>query len=351
MRILRVAVLGGLLAVGLAVIPACDDDPAAPNNNSLTSCFNCHGDQAGGINLLAVRNEYERSLHATTETWERRSNPCSGCHTNEGFIARVATGQFPTDTYGHTSSIACFTCHAPHTSGNFGLRTQAAVTFYDSSGTFNHGKGNLCAHCHQNRPANPPVPAVGATITPTSFRWGPHYGTQSNMFTGKGGFTTATNPAVNSRHTTDVTDACIACHMQTPPSSGTAGGHTWWMRYGTNNTALVAGCNTTGCHSGQPLTNFDYRSAQTNTIALLDQVRTRLVNAGLIYPSTHANADYFVPQTVTREQAMAVWNFRMVLKDKSNGVHNTAYGLALLRSALEFVPGPAPELARAETGR
>lgn len=354
MRVMRATVLVGVaLIVGLALIPACDDNPAAPNNGSnLTSCFNCHGDQAGSVNLLAIGKEYEQSLHATTDTWVRRSSPCSGCHTNEGFHSRVARNDtFPTATFAATSPVGCFTCHAPHTSGNFGLTTQATLTFFDGSGTFNHGKGNLCAHCHQNRPASPAVPAAGATITPTSFRWGPHYGTQSNMFTGKGGFTSAANPAANSWHTTGVTDACVTCHMQTPPASGNAGGHTWWMRDGGSGSALNTGCNTAGCHTLTSAQGFNHRDAQTTTIALIEQLRARLLGAGLIYPSTHANADYLVPQTLTREQAMAYWNFRMVLMDGSNGVHNTAYGLALLRSALEFVPGPAPEVARNETVR
>jgi hypothetical protein len=321
----------------------CDDEPVAPNSsNQLQSCFACHGDTPGSttVSLAAITTEYQHSLHATGENWQRKTATCAGCHNNEGFLQRVQTGAFPSANLQHSSPIDCWTCHAPHTTGNFGLRTTAPVTFLDGSGSFDYGEANLCANCHQSRPASPPVPPEGSTITPTSSRWGPHNACMANMFSGQGGFTTAANPATNSEHTTAVTDACVRCHMAAPPTSGLAGGHSWKMSYDAEGVerAFVESCR--GCHSDIGST-FDYRGTQSATAALIDSVRTRLLGANLIDSS-----DLLVPQTLTRTQAQAVWNFRMVLEDRSTGIHNTNYARAMLRSALEFVPPPPAGVAR-----
>ena len=340
-RLLLYALIGGLMVWGAT---GCDDDPAAPApDNSLTSCFNCHGDTPGSTttSILAISTEYNLSKHATGVTFERKSGSCAGCHSYEGFVTRVQTGAFPTGTLGHSSPIDCWTCHAPHTTGTFGLRTSTAVTFIDGSGTFDYGPANLCANCHQSRVASPAVPAAATDSITINNRWGPHHGTQAQMLAGKSGFFTTTNPALNSPHTTlaeFVAEGCVHCHMSTPPSGGLAGGHSWnmiWDDHGTP-TEFVEAC--TACHTSAE--NFDVNGAVTEIDALIATTQARLLGAGLIDAENLA-----VPGKRSQAQVKAIFNYLLVVEDRSHGVHNANYARALLNSALEFVPAPPPKVA------
>jgi len=333
------ALVGAFLIWGVL---GCDDTPGPqgpPGPSGAESCLGCHGDTPGGstANLSAIASEYETSIHATGETFVRRDAECSGCHSNEGFIQRVDTGAFPTAAQPHTSRIDCWTCHAPHTNGNFTVRTEGPVTLVAGGGAVNYGIGNLCINCHQARAAIPPVPA-GTDSIKLSSRWGPHHGPMGNMLAGKGGFFSSAHPAANSGHNTEpsiAAEGCVVCHMHTPPSGGMAGGHSWkmtWDNHGTE-TDFIEACKS--CHPSA--TNFDIDGALTTTAAFLDSVQARLLGAGLIDSSNLLISTHYYK----RAEASAVWNYLMVLEDRSTGAHNTAYAQAMLLSALDFVPAPA----------
>jgi hypothetical protein len=333
------ALVGAFLMWGLL---GCDDTPGPqgpPGESGTATCLGCHGDTPGGstVNISAISAEYETSVHATGETFVRRDGECSGCHSNEGFIQRLDTGAFPTAVQSHTSRIDCWTCHAPHTNGNFTTRTDAPVTLVAGGGAVDYGVGNLCANCHQARIASPPVP-TGTDSTKLSSRWGPHHSPVANVLSGKGGFFSTAHPAVNSGHSTETTiraEGCVLCHMHTPPSGGMAGGHSWkmtWDNHGTE-TDFVEACKS--CHPSA--TDFDLDGEQTATVALFDSVGARLLAAGLIDSSNLLITSHYYK----RAEAAAVWNYLTVLEDKSEGVHNTKYVQAMLLSALDFVPAPA----------
>lgn len=338
------ALVGAFLVWGVL---GCEGDPGPqgpPGPTAAESCFGCHGDTPGSssINLSYIAAEYETSIHATGETFVRRTAECSGCHSHEGFLQRVASGAFPTATQTHTSRIDCWTCHAPHTTGNFSLRTDEPVTFVAGGGTVNYGTGNLCISCHQARAASPAVPAAATDSIKVTNRWGPHHSTMGNLLAGKGGFFSATHPAVNSGHSSEptiVAKGCVACHMDTPPSGGMAGGHSWKMAYDDhgNETQFVDAC--TSCHPSA--TDFDVRDGQTTIAALLGQVQARLLQTALI-----DSTNLCVPGYYSRSEAQAVWNYLFVLEDRSLGVHNTDYAEAMLQSALDFVPAPPAAVAK-----
>ncbi|MFQ5601022.1 MAG: hypothetical protein ACE5G2_10780 [Candidatus Krumholzibacteriia bacterium] len=325
-----VLLLGASLLLGMGVLGCGETGPQGPPGPSaLESCFNCHGDSPGAVSIGAITTEYEMSMHHLGHTFERKTSPCNGCHTHEGFVQRVTSGEFPAEAVEHASKVNCWTCHAPHTTGTFSVRTNAAVSFLDGSGEFDAGMGNLCAHCHQSRGASPPVPAEGQTMTPPHAFWGPHHGTQANILAGTGGF--PRGMVSNSPHTLLVEDACVTCHMVAPPSSGTAGGHTWSVTYDDHGqqTPHVASCNAAGCHESEPLSDFDFHQRQTEIAALIDTVRAALLTAGAVDDTDHVIAG----RPYTRAEAQAVWNYLMVLEDGSRGVHNTNYARALLQTA------------------
>jgi hypothetical protein len=306
--------------------------------------LSCHSDAATDtLGILAIATEYEHSTHALGVTFERKTAPCNGCHTHEGFLDRVATGALPTQTISNSSRIRCWTCHAPHSTGNFSVRTQAPVVLLDGSGTFESGRANLCANCHQARAASPAIPAGSDSVRVTSTRWGPHDASQANVLAGLGGFA-GTTPLTSSRHTelltTELDNACTVCHMTTLPTGGLAGGHSMLMEYDDHGTIVEhkVGCYSAACHTTATLTSFDYKGVQTEITALTATAKARLVGAGLL-----SDADAIVAnQYYTRPELQALWNYFLVLRDKSTGVHNTAYTRGLLNAVLELVPGPAP---------
>jgi hypothetical protein len=337
------AALGATLFAAAMLAGCGETGPAGPPGSSaMETCLNCHGDAATDtLGLSAIGTEYEHSTHAQGVTFERKTAPCNGCHAHEGFLGRVATGAFPTETLATSSPVRCWTCHAPHSTGNFSVRTQAPVVFLDGSGTFDSGQANLCAHCHQSRAPSPAIPAAADSIRITSTRWGPHHAPQANILAGYGGFA-GTTPLTNSRHTEllgdELADACIVCHMAPVPSGGLAGGHSMHMQFDDHGaiTENKSGCYTAGCHTASSLTSFDYKGVQTEMTALMATAKGRLVGAGLLSDSDAIVAN----QYFTGNELRAVWNYLVVLEDRSLGMHNTAYTRGLLNAVLELVPAP-----------
>ncbi|MDH3215639.1 MAG: hypothetical protein OEN01_05000 [Candidatus Krumholzibacteria bacterium] len=67
--------------------------------------------------------------------------------------------------------IHCFTCHAPHSNGNFSLRVTAPQTLQNGV-SHDIKKGNICVACHQARRNVDTYVDIG-TVT-LSEHWGPH---------------------------------------------------------------------------------------------------------------------------------------------------------------------------------
>ncbi len=235
-----------------------------------------------------------------------------------GFSDRIAAGitdltKFTT-VYANPTRIDCRACHNIHTTytkDDFSLKTVAAVPLYALTGaTFDGGKGNLCANCHQSRTAFP-APAADGTINVSSTHWGPHHGPQAEMMLGVGGTSDVTGTP--SPHYAQVTDTCVACHM-----GGDAADHTY--------TPNVAYCQK--CHSGA--TDFNMDGAVAALQAKIATLKTALTSAGML-DKTGA----VVVGKYPAAKAGALWNYLLVaVEDKSNGVHNMPYANALIDAAI-----------------
>jgi hypothetical protein len=332
--------LGLILIIAMALsvfILGCEGDqgPAGPAGPAgTTECMNCHADSSV---VPAISYQWEHSQHGVGETIERNYPPCASCHTNEGFVEDI-TGKAFADEYmnvhkdlDNPSRIGCFTCHSPHTNLNFDLRTTAAVDLNEGD-TFDYGNGNICANCHQARSPSTAIDPGGIEVT--DFRWGPHHGTQSNILAGEGGYELTGYNYPDSPHTTFVTNGCPSCHMADPVGAF-AGGHSMNMEYDGDD--FVTGCNVTGCHSSSPLEDFE-GTGQDDIQALLDELGTELRNRGLIDEDDHLIASDDTPASLTEVEAAAVWNYLLVLEDRSLGIHNTDYSTALLQNSLDSLP-------------
>jgi hypothetical protein len=298
----------------------------APAAADLT-CTECHNDTT----LIAskVGQFEENSVHGSGESYIRGEEPtCAGCHGTEGSKARINAGLAPHDEsvigIVNVSPFDCSLCHNKHvtyTSEDWSLTGAEQPTKMEySDGTFDGGAGNLCASCHQIRNAKPAV--EGGNVTVTSSRYGTHYGVESQMLLGEGGLGATGSP---SAHYSMVKDTCVACHM------GEEFNHTYLPD--------VARCQ--ACHADAE--NFDINGAQAKVAGKLEELHSLFVSKGLMNSETSlwiatANA----PLVVSEAVANAMWNYKFVTYDQSNGVHNTSYANALLDAALETMNAYTP---------
>jgi hypothetical protein len=376
-------VFGILILTGalLVTVEGCKgpEGPAGPPGDSTIlqlegfaagiNCGDCHNPDVDTTNFVWARKyQWEQSKHYYGGDYERAGSSCAACHTTEGFI-QATSGKTVTAAV-QPSPPGCFACHSPHSRADFTLRTTASVTLNSSvagvsDATFNFGKGNLCASCHKPRTMSPePDPtktAVTDTISITNNRWYAHYGVQSQLLMGTGGFQFAGYTYTgNSAHTTAPllqSEGCIQCHMANPVETGSefgmAGAHTMNIRYGTSS-SLLEGCKNSACHPS--ITTVDYHSVQTIVHAYLDTLETMMLdtavvnkfNAGAKKPwitvgssGPAINATSGSPIKVApASRAGALYNFFLVEHDLSFGVHNSVYTIDLLKSSVAELRKP-----------
>jgi hypothetical protein len=303
--------------------PAGPEGPAGPAGEpgmaaSDAACSDCH---TAGAEMIGIAKEYEESLHATGGAYARGASAgCAGCHSSDGFQDRIAAGiSDPNEVAegdSHPVGPDCRACHQVHTSytgEDFALETTDAVALYAlEDATYDQGKGNLCANCHQPRTA---FAAVDGVVNISSTHWGPHHGPQSAMLLGIGGAGVEGSPSM---HYQLVEDGCVTCHM------GESQSHTY--------EPAVANC--TSCHADAE--SFDINGAQTEVEALIEELRAVLVANELWDDEEDENVVGEFPEA----QAAAVWNYIYIVKeDKSMGAHNADYTIALLNASIAaFAP-------------
>ena len=282
------------------------------------SCTACHNDTTL---LTGKEASWGESLHGTGVVFleDGGNKSCAGCHSGGGFTAMIAAGLTPVTVEAgdpNPTRQDCRACHQIHTTytiDDFALETTAPVTLFTSGQTFDGGMGNLCANCHQARKAMTAV--VDGKVDVTA-RFGPHHGPQSDMLLGIGGAGAVTGTP--SMHATTVENTCVTCHM-----GGDAANHSFAPN--------VATCVT--CHTDA--TTFDINGVQTEVDGKIATLKTALTTAGLLDAQGAIVAGKY-----DEAKANALWNYIFVTKeDKSRGVHNSAYTIALLDASLAvFAP-------------
>jgi len=280
------------------------------------TCTECHNDSS-----LITSKEFawDESLHGSGEAaaYAGGRDGCTACHSGASFSAMVAEGSTP-DTFEGVTGVtrqdcrACHQVHTTYTGEDWALETTDAVDLYAVEGaTFDGGKGNLCATCHQPRRGFPE--AENGVITGISSHWGPHHGPQSAMLLGVAGGGAEGTP---SAHYQMVEDTCVACHM------GEGDNHSF--------EPSIEAC--VACHTDAE--NFDIGGVQTEVQAMLDELGALLVAEGVLSDTT---VDGHPTVTEAPENvALALYNWIYVAhEDKSLGVHNPSYTIDLLQAGLD----------------
>jgi hypothetical protein len=276
------------------------------------SCTVCHDDTTL---ITGKQTGLSEAVHGTGDAFVRgTSSSCAGCHSGGAFSAMVAQGLRPNQVEAgdpNPTRQDCRTCHQVHTSyteADWALETTAPVTLFafGEDVTFDGGKGNLCANCHQPR-RTIAAPDPNDNIAVTSTHWGPHHGPQSAMLLGIGG--AGDIKGTPSFHAKMVPDTCVTCHI------GPDMRHTF--------EAVTSGCS--DCHGE----DFDLDSKQAEIEALIVELHDLLEAKGL-YHDGHP-----VVGVYPAAQAQALWNYIFItVEDASLGVHNPSYTRALLEASI-----------------
>ena len=346
------ATLGSTVLMGLLALPA-EAKPPADNPNagqplkpsdgavingrldqieatldSMTGtgdqCTACHDD----TDLISSKHaQWSLSRHGTGEAFLRgTSGSCAGCHSGGAFVEqRVLNGTPVPDVEGDPSPSRqdCRTCHKIHvtyTPADWALETTDPVPLYAVTGeTFDKGKGNLCASCHQPRRQFQDSVQNGE-VGGISEHWGPHHGPQSGMMLGVAG--SISKGPVSYHYSDGLPDGCVSCHK---PNL-----HTF-----APDTSL---CTT--CHASKADV---LKQIQDDVNALGDE----LVACGLITensPDGHpADAITEDGVTIPLDQGAALWNWIYIAhEDKSMGAHNPSYTKELLAASTFDCPTPYP---------
>ncbi len=275
------------------------------------TCTDCHNDTTV---ITGKRFAWAESTHATGEAaaYAGGRASCTACHSGASFSAMVAAGQNPSEVKAVTDVTrqdcrACHQIHTTYTSADWALETTAPVkliAFQDL--TYDGGKGNLCANCHQPRRQIDEVDADG-NIAVTSTHWGPHHGPQSAMLLGQGGAGLSGTPSFHAKF---VADTCVTCHI------GPNYSHTF--------EPVMTVCSE--CHAE----DFNVAAAQAEVEALVTQLGDLLKVKGLLDEAGHP-----VVGKYPAAQAEALWNYIFIaIEDGSLGVHNNAYTKALLEAGI-----------------
>ena len=368
-------------------------------------CANCHNqDFNPSYDLLAKKIEYDASIHFAGGEDIQNSATCAGCHTNEGFLDRydhgfanesfnlhAPSGPLASQAYPQASPPGCFTCHMPHSRGNFTVRDSGKVNIYtllanQSTKVWNStSASNLCVKCHQPRMTSTPFTSTpnswqpdpsktNATDTARIYtsRWNNHVsGEMAQTLLGFGGFEfTGYSGYTNSEHSTYMHGnpiGCEQCHMATVNSVDLNGGHTFTVKdtsaYSMSPSYNVNGCNVSGCHSGLAATAADaHWSKRTVIITELNQLGKMMTDTNITRKWMPAGkAAPWVSYTVTgidtvwsevskvygssigasnplvivpAAKAGALWNLQQIYNDKSHGIHNYEYFKALLDNSI-----------------
>jgi len=331
------------------------------------ACADCHG-ATPKYPLLGARLGYDTSGHKNNNnSTYANGQGCQKCHTNEGFIDFVKTGKVDDKAFvAYPSQPTCVTCHTQHETWDLSLRTVAPVKLVDGS-VFDLGAGNLCAVCHQSRTtAKSTVKALAPKDVRSS--WGAHHGPQSDIINGSNAWHFPGREYSSSPHKDVLENGCVECHMALPTGryalSPAIGGHSFNIAGEVHEAPVVNLVACLACHKDmkqvrgtelfdiKAASDFDHdgkvEAAQQEIQGLLDffvnpKGTGYLQNINPVMYKKDAEASFetlsagWAGTTAgqwTETQVAALYNFKLILEDRSLGVHNLTYTIQVLYDSL-----------------
>ncbi|KAB2845625.1 MAG: ammonia-forming cytochrome c nitrite reductase subunit c552 [Melioribacteraceae bacterium] len=292
---------------------------------------------------------------------------CSPCHSGAGYIQWIKEGR-PSDALGLPAKTAvrpqatnfnCVTCHDPHDATNpYQLRAKETKLGDGTPISFElYGTGAQCIDCHRSRRQ---AATYAEDIKNGSAHFGAHHGPQGDMLLGKNapdyGIEFPSSP-----HAVAGGNACVDCHMAGESgvdSQGNVlkfGGHTFNMNNeeGEDNVEACAPCH------GEVGETFKEKKFYINGSADLDgdgashglqeEVHSLLEMLATYLPKDKATGNVLIQKTadfttaaddsLTPRTMRAGYVYFFVEEDRSFGVHNPQFTVAILKAAIEEMGG------------
>ncbi len=316
------------------------------------SCQSCHD----ATRPTAQFHSFRRSGHANAvwsgsfqnREWTNDLQYCARCHDGKAYVYFVKADD-PASGYGAFDTspevfnvnthvpITCETCHEPHQGG----MRKAPASSDTLAGGFNYadvslGAGATCGDCHKYRSDGP---EMVANVPITNVRWGPHYGGAMDVMLGQGAYEYDTFTPRSMAHKSQE-NSCAGCHMATSTTQqNILGSHSFNMSNEEGD--LIEACQT--CHPGissfADIPGADYNMTgqvqpfQEEVLSLLIQLAEALppVGQATINWQDIDNDDF--------DMKGAYWNYRYVYYDRSLGIHNPKYVVALLQRSITTLTG------------
>lgn len=314
-------------------------------------CLQCHD----APKKHRLGSYWMASKHAIFEDGDHtaRAN-CFPCHSGAAFVKWLDNKTNPgyNETTDGNVNIACSVCHDPHSDANAMQLRAVSVDSLKNGYVLPAGvggKGQLCMNCHQSRYVQkvtnvPPYYGFGS-------RFSPHESPQTDMFLGRNSYEFE-DPTLTGRAShLGVRDGCVTCHMsERVNGSSMHADHELAMvdTLGGQHDLIGAcvECHGPITHFNDILASYDYdrngviEGLQTEVQGLLDILKSRL--------PVDATGEPIGGGTVTAADSAAIanrpdfvqgiWTYYFVRNDKSLGVHNPKYAVALLQKALGWHP-------------
>ena len=308
-------------------------------------CFNCHSD--GDNSFLRPKGQWANSAHANPKNLDTALACGNQCHSHQGFIAEFdATGVIDTTAI---SVIGCFTCHKPHSfdyadwdDSLLGILRGRNVSGSDFLGNgeeyFISETDNsiMCVNCHQAR-FDALVPAADTLPVKIPADWGPHHSGQADIFSGLGGYDFGVTINVVNAHFTATANSqgCFSCHF----GSGSGydfGEHTFRLEDESTGEQFLKNCNTSGCHSATPITDF-------YSFPVIDSIKNNAatLETGLkLMGILDSNGDLVEDQNTSFHPDLlrSAYNYLLYKNDGSTGIHNSAFTNKFLSQTIDYLP-------------
>lgn len=341
------------------------------NDVTVDACATCHAEAPRHIHAVQWRHsgDEHRGFHGGHAVgafagYAGGRAGCAGCHSGAGFVQWIKEGMPVTEdgivgdieTVPAPTAITCAACHDPHDNtlpfqlrnleGQTGNGTQFSLEEY--------GTGALCMTCHRSRRnAADYLEYPDDIVTNLSSHFGPHHAPQADMLLATNvptfGLDLPTSP-----HLQATEDGCVDCHMalkgypdqiDEDGNVRTFGGHTFNMvnEEGEHNVASCAPCHgeigeTFGSKKYYVNGNADLDNDGTEE-GLQEEVQGLLDYLASLLPQDADGNVAINDPSVTTTDARAGYNYFFVYEDRSLGVHNPAFTVALLKASIEAVGG------------
>ena len=311
----------------VSLLSSCEGPAGADANEN---CIQCHNNQSL---VLAKQIQAANSIHLTGGNFERNGSDCAPCHTHEGFIERIVSGEDTSMIISNPTPINCRTCHMIHENydtTDFALQSEDPVTFWMNGETADMGSANLCLNCHQAIVPNPNPIGASGNLTIGSPYWGIHHGPQGMIIVGTGGYEVAGSKTYSNSVHSNIEKSCIACHMA-EPYGAQAGGHTFNMTYQYHGHGVINQAGCVECHADADELETEIEELHEEIEGLTEELAGLLIADGII----DSSGTLQTPLVLTAEDAGILLNFKMVEEDRSSGIHNPKYIKAILQNSIE----------------